>query len=226
MLSEREKKIINEFKNSFKNHHVKLERIDEDFCVLDWQEPNVSDYKIRYILDGTNLFVTGDLGSAVFNLSWNGARNLGSFKNINPETFHKKLETFKCAKSNKVFEFSGEQAKEVLEETIQEIEELMLLEEEQEFEDKYKEHIEVLETLKEVAENCNTNQEWIHEITYENYDIGDKYDFPYETLTKYDNEAWEWIYRVGEVIPKNVFSYLVGLQMAYDLLKLQGNEEV
>lgn len=49
----------------FKNHVATLSK-HGDLEVLDWQQPGTVIFKVRYVFDGCHMYVSGDLGEAVF----------------------------------------------------------------------------------------------------------------------------------------------------------------
>ena len=50
----------------FGNHRAKMEKVSEDITVLEWGESGTGFYYIRYVFDRNNVYIPGDLGSAVF----------------------------------------------------------------------------------------------------------------------------------------------------------------
>ena len=53
----------------FENHKAKLEK-GEKITILNWRNKNGgSFYYIRYVLDGNYLYITGDIGCAIFKFS-------------------------------------------------------------------------------------------------------------------------------------------------------------
>jgi hypothetical protein len=56
-------------KKWFKNH---VATVSETDCatILDWSAPGTNKYSVRYIFAGRNLYVSGDIGDAIFNLTW------------------------------------------------------------------------------------------------------------------------------------------------------------
>lgn len=72
-IKEMEECITNEW---FKNHEAKLTELD-GITILDWREPGTGMYSVRYIFAGSRLYISGDIGEAIFNLTWN----------VTPESF-------------------------------------------------------------------------------------------------------------------------------------------
>ncbi|MBC6308148.1 hypothetical protein HCJ66_01145 [Listeria sp. FSL L7-1582] len=73
----------------FKDHVAKVIEL-EGMTLIKWHNPNESQYNMEYIFKGRNLFISGDIGSAVYGLTWKA--ELGSFKNLNVGYFTGKLE--------------------------------------------------------------------------------------------------------------------------------------
>jgi len=87
------------FRKYFKTHKATYTK-QGDLVVLDWKKPETNILGIRYIFDGYNMSISGDLGSAVFRLTWKG-QYLQTFKNVNLGYFYQKKE----ASSEKDYDF-------------------------------------------------------------------------------------------------------------------------
>lgn len=62
--------IISEIRShDFRNHVATLERFGP-ITVVEWRRPDTNAYAVRYVCDGNRIYITGDLGTAVFALSW------------------------------------------------------------------------------------------------------------------------------------------------------------
>lgn len=55
----------------FKNHVATLKIIDGDTQILTWKNPSSIYYSIEFIFRGNMIFVSGDMGNAVFDCTWN-----------------------------------------------------------------------------------------------------------------------------------------------------------
>lgn len=55
----------------FKNHKATLKIVDENTQILTWENPNSIYYSIEFIFRNNMIFVSGDLGNAVFECTWN-----------------------------------------------------------------------------------------------------------------------------------------------------------
>ncbi|MFW5916479.1 MAG: hypothetical protein ACOCTM_03300 [Bacteroidota bacterium] len=194
------KKIEEEIRNSwFGDHEAEYIEINDRISVLNWREPGTVTYSVRYVFDGCYLYISGDLGEAVFSLTWTGTPE--SFKDINLGYFHSKIAAYPGDK----YDFSRKKAKDSLQEEIDYAAEGFDLGEVAD------EYFEILEEMKKLADDCNNSHEWAARITYQT-DLFDR-------LQKYNNDCWEWIYGIGDVIPTRVRAYLIGLKMAAEQLE-------
>lgn len=87
-----EKFIENTIKEKWFKDHIATITKCGDITILDWKNSGTIVNDIRYIFDGYNIYISGDLGSAVFRLTWKA--DLHSFNNIDIHYFIEKLETF------------------------------------------------------------------------------------------------------------------------------------
>lgn len=196
----RDKKIIKEIREYwFKDHKAELIRCG-DITILNWRNPNSYSYYVRYVFDGNKIYISGDIGEAVFNLTWKA--DINSFTDLSLGYFLSKMST--CL--NGKIDYDGEEAKRSLIEWKNE-----LLEEKEFDDDEDKE--EFIETIAEIidaAESCSSYDEWAWQ-----YCNGEYYDF----ISENDPDYCEWIYNVGNVIPYHNYAFLEGLKMASEQLK-------
>jgi D-mannonate dehydratase len=175
----------------FKNHKAELTQHGE-LQVLRWKQPDTNCYAIRYVFDGHRMYITGDLGEAVFCLTWQA--NVHSF-DIGLHYFDEKMKAYHSDRK----EFDSEKAVKRLREWLNELKENDV---------KY-DHDNMRELFEETR-NCNQNWEWIETLhRHENW------------ICKLDCDYWEWMYSIGDEYPARFVSYLVGLQMASEQLKAQ-----
>ena len=93
-----------------------------DIVVVDWKRDNTNAYAVRYVFYKNHVFITGDLGDAVFNCTWQtwttekpyknapvGCGRPNKFKPISLEYLEEKLGAFR---ESDVYEFSSVEAKE------------------------------------------------------------------------------------------------------------------
>ncbi len=195
----------------FKNHKAKLIH-EGNLSILEWKNPNSVCYYIRYVFDNNNLYITGDLGFAIFRLTWKA--DIHSFNDIGPHYFMEKLEAF----SNDKYKFNSETAIERLsewkEQCLEEyLEELDIDDEELEdikISEDYINLVSRFDNLILEVKDCSEKDEWVS-IIEENEDF----------IEKYDSDYWEWIYDIGDVIHSRILSYLVGLKMASNQLNIK-----
>lgn len=173
----------------FKNHVATHTKLSEKVSILEWKEPGNRCYYVRYVMDGYMLYISGDLGDAVFGLTWNVTPE--SFKSIGLHYFYEKLSAYDSDKKD----FDSEQAIKDLEEAFVDCEE--------------EEYAQLFEDLKELANECSRVDEWA-------YEGRDRFG---SELEEFDQDYWEWIYDIGAVIPSRIRAYLVGLKMAAEQLE-------
>lgn len=86
MDREQEAKIIRE---EWFDKHIATLTQHGSLQVLDWREPGTNCYYCRYVFDGYRMYVSGDIGEAVFNLTWKA--DVHSFDKVHLEYFHGKI---------------------------------------------------------------------------------------------------------------------------------------
>ncbi len=177
----------------FKDHKATLTQ-HGDLQVLQWAKPGTSVYSCRYVFDGNKMYISGDIGEAVFWLTWRA--DVHSFDDIHVGYFEEKLQAY----SGKRRDFDSDQAVKELREWVRSL---------KENERKY-DHVQMQE-LFESARSCDSVDRWGHEVVN-----GPLNDF----ISDLDCDYWEWIYHVGSVIPARIEAYLIGLKMASEQLQL------
>ncbi|OIJ22042.1 hypothetical protein BKP45_05025 [Anaerobacillus alkalidiazotrophicus] len=176
----------------FKEHKATLTQ-HGDLQILEWKRPGTNTYYCRYVFDGYKMYISGDIGEAVFWLTWKS--NVHSFDDIGVHYFEEKL----AAYSEERRDYDGDKAAKRLSEWKKE-----LIEEEVIFD-----HEEFDEMIL-AAINCSNKNEWAYEC------VNDLYS---ELITELDHDYWEWIYNIGDMMPHRIIGYLVGLKMASKQLK-------
>lgn len=184
--NDKEKHIRNSW---FKEHRAKLTQ-HGDLQVLDWKRPGTITYYCRYVFDGNKIYISGDIGEAVFWLTWKA--DIHSFNDIHIGYFEEKL----AAYSDSRRDFDSNKAVRCLREWLNNLKET---------EKKY-DHDEMRD-LFEAARSCTSTDEWAHIINSN------------EWISDLDNDYWEWMYKIGNEIPWRIHGYLVGLKMASEQLK-------
>lgn len=203
----------------FKNHKASLEKLSEDVSILRWREPGTSAYSVRYIFDYNKIYITGDLGDAIFKIY--DKVDLEKVASFDIYYFHKKL----TAIDEEKWSFNSEKAIARLKEEIKEVNENKaeylgldedgtgiideLSDEQQSKVDEYDEYIEMFNSMISEAEECNFRSHWVQSI-YQNY---------LDDLSDYDNDFYEWIFDIGNEYPREIQAFLIGLKMAAKQLK-------
>jgi hypothetical protein len=185
--------IENRIKNDwFENHKADYRQVDpkEDIYILDWRNPKTGRYSLRYIMEGNFLYVSGDINSAVYDLTWKAT--LESFADISMHYFYEKLSAFPKSK----IKFNPNIAKENLTERIDAHKEL--------YYDEEPGYIEILKEIRELIPECSSHKQWEQLLI-----VDDLYD----RLTEYDVDAAEWIFDIGNDIPNAIKAHFIGLQM-------------
>ena len=174
----------------FKEHKATL-TTQGDLKVLDWSKPNTGIYGVRYIFDGCRMYITGDIGQALFELTWTAT--LKYFEDTYLNYFESKMKAF----SDERRDFNSTYAVERLREWLKQMKD-----------DGVKWDNEEMRELFRLARQCTSISEWVDIVK------GSE-DF----LEDLDVDYWEWMYNVGDQIPARVQAYLIGLKMAYEQLK-------
>ena len=199
---DREEKLVKEFKECwFKDHVAELKDFG-DIKVLDWRKPGTINFYVRYVFDGNRMYVSGDLGSAVFVLTWKA--DVHSFNDVNIEYFESKMEV------GEKKEWSSYAAKDKLNEWKEEIienYEFKTDEEKEEFED-------LAKNLIDAALECSSVEQWVWECVDGEYN---------DEISNFDVDYWEWMYEIGDVISRRAYAFLTGLKMASEQLKNRGD---
>ena len=177
------------YRDCFKDHKVFIKDLD---CIkiIEFQKPGTSNYYIKYIIDRNsgNLIVTGDLDDAIY--SWYGNIFLDFLAGLNIGYFNSKC----TANEGGNYEWDREEADRNIDQHWKDY-----------YEEEYNDcHIscrEELDKIKIALENLQnyTDDEMAYENEASNYDAED--------------DAWEWIYDVGKVIPLRHRLHLYGLKI-------------
>jgi hypothetical protein len=191
----------------FKDHVAEFEKLNDRVATLDWYKPNTCCYYTRYVFDGCKLYVSGDIGEAVFCLTEKA--DIKSIINYDVHYFHGKLSAFDDDK----YSFDSATAIARINEQIEYCKENKDYNDEGEelgtdHNNEINDYIETLEELIDVSTNCCNRNNWKYEV-----------EQVYDRLTDYDSDVYEWIFDAGNVIPRSIQAYLIGLKMAYEQLK-------
>lgn len=176
---------VTRVKEAFKDHVATITECGHGITIIDWSRPSTNCYAIRYIFDNNKIYISGDLGEAIFRLTWKAA--VHSFNDVHFDYFHEKLQAISQEAD---YEFNSEKAIAEIKYQFQDS-----------IEDFDNDELNVYNDLIEAPNHCNdvggwkywlnTNQDWM------NIDV----------------DGYEWLYDCGNVYSFWFVSYLVGLQM-------------
>lgn len=181
----------------FKDHKATLTQ-HGDLQVLQWAKPGTGNYYCRYVFDGNKLYISGDIGEAVFCLTWKA--DIHSFNDIHVCYFEEKLQAYKGDRSD----YRREKAAQRLREWKGELDESGKEYDAEEFQE-----------MINGADSCSNQNEWAYEY------VNDKH---HDFIRDLDCDYWEWIYDIGNEIPIRIVCYLVGLKMASEQLRTAKEE--
>jgi len=177
-------------KNWFAKHQViHHEIIGSDLGRLEylrWQEPGTSVFWVDYILKNATLFVSGDIGEAVY--IWSQPFSLLGISQCSLDYFHGKCTASEWGRTCECYEWDSATAKKTIKEHFEEYSTL----------EKY-------EIFKQSHAPLDNKNEFIAWCYYNN--IKDIFD---------DNDFWEWGYNCGDIIPGRIKGHLIGLRMAFE----------
>lgn len=180
----------------FENHVVKKIEGKDGFQRIIWGEEGTSMYQIEYVLSGSEVFISGDLGEAVYCLTC--AATLENIKDFNFSYFTGKLRAF-CEDR---WDFNPEQAKQELDKYWEEYE-MELQEDSQDIYDG------VLSAIEE-SSSMEGYRGWLMTV-YNEHSV--------------DTDLLEVIWDFGQKMPLRLIGYWVGLQMIIEQLE-KDNEKV
>jgi len=174
----------------FKNHVAIYGQVGI-FKVLDWEQPGTGINRCRFIFDGYNMYISGDLGTAVFRFTEKA--DLHIFTDYDLRYFHSKLDAFCEDKYTHSEDLTVGRLREWLNELKN---------------DGVEYDHEMMRHLFEAARSANCQDRWHYEI---NTNI--------RFISDLDPDYWEWIYDCGQTIPMRVRGFLIALQMASKQIK-------
>jgi hypothetical protein len=195
-----EKQIKQEIREVWFKEHVATLTQQGDLQVLEWKKPGTRCYYCRFVFDGCMMYISGDIGEAVFWLTWKA--DVHSFNGISTSYFMEKMQAY----SSDRYDYDGKEAAGYLKEWLDEHIEDMDFDTEEDKE----EFLEKFNEMVDDAKYCDNEDRWSHEYVNQKYS-----EFIYEL----DSDYWEWIYHIGRVTPHRILGYIVALQMASEQLK-------
>ncbi|HWP52212.1 MAG TPA: hypothetical protein VN626_11000 [Clostridia bacterium] len=180
------KETVARVKEAFKNHKATLTECGNGISILQWSRPNTNCYAIRYVMDGGRLYITGDLGEAVFCLTWKATVN--SFKDVSFDYFHEKLQAIKRGED---YDFSEEKAIESIKYYFGDSQE--------EWGDEERDYY---QELLDAPKDCNSPDNWAFWLN------------THDGWSDINPDACEWLYDCGNIYSFWFIAYLIGLKMA------------
>lgn len=186
----------------FENHKIKSITGEDGFQRIIWGEEGTSMYQINYVLAGRNVFVSGDLGDAVYSLTC--AATLENIKDFNLSYFTKKL----TASEHPKYDFDSKLAQSEIKEY---------------FIDMF--DVDAIKDLEEedgelLAELLSETEEW---GSCDHFSAGIYSIYSNTNVDWFDSESASYVADCGKKLSYSLISYWVGLQMIAEQIK---NEEV
>lgn len=190
----------------FENHKATIHRYD-NVTTLDWKVPGSIFYSVRYIFSGHHLYISGDIGDAVFNLTWKSTPE--SFDNIHIGYLMGKLSC--CSRSR--WNFNEKLAYKEIEEWYQE--RILCYEDDNEDGiDEQDPRIDVVNEIKEGLEyavcESSTTEHFDHYVWNLYQELSQNY---------FDSEDFSMFADFGKELPRIFYAYLIGIQMANEQLR-------
>lgn len=177
----------------FKDHVAEIKG-EEGLQVIVWGEPGTFMYRTKYVLSGNNVFISGDIGEAVYSLTC--AATLKNIKDFDLSYFTKKLSAF-CEER---WDFDADLAKKELKEHWEEYEMNEFVNGKEAYEG-------ILSAIDE-SSSMESYRAWLM-VVYDN--------------TSVDSDVMEGVWDFGKKMPHRLIGYWVGLQMVIEQLeKAQG----
>ncbi len=188
----------------FKNHQVETQDFtngDKVIRAVRFRRPGTIIYSVKYVFDGCRIYVSGDLGCAVFECTWTPKPD---DKTPSFWYFFEKCRAYEGDR----WDFNTEVCKATLRNTL-----LMP--------DKNGNHTVYPETwdneakrvfraLLRGSEETSTPAQWSHVMQEVSAEEG--------SLSSVDNDYWEWMYGAGNVMPTRMIGMLTGLRMVSEHL--------
>lgn len=178
--------VIKFAKEEFKDHVATFSQLNEYTQEVEFKKPGTCYYYVRFVMSGNYLFVCGDLGEAVYQLTEQaridriaGGYDLGYL-------------TGKLRTGNK-YSFDSDTAIERIKEDMEQCDE----------EDLTDEIKEAYEELISLARGCSTKEEWNIRIA-QNEDVADTVG----------SEWYEWLPGAGDQLDTSIMLYWIALKMA------------
>lgn len=173
----------------FKNHVAEING-EEGLQVIYWKEPGTFMYGTKYVLSGNNVFISGDIGEAVYTLTCKAT--LDNIKDFGMSYFTSKLDAF-CEDR---WDFNAKLAKKELKEHWEEYEM-----------DKTENGEEIYDGIMSAIEESSSLEAYRAWL------------MPVYQSTSIDSDKLECVWDFGKEMPHRLIAYWVGLQMAIEQLE-------
>jgi hypothetical protein len=189
-----------EIKTRWFPEHVAHVTEYDGITILDWKKAGTYMYSVRYVFSGHMLFISGDIGDAVFSLTWNGT--VESFQDVDISYLLGKL----TCSSRTRWDFDDQKAKRELDEWYAE----RLDDADDEDSDYVKEVREIYEAVESAIFESSSVDYFSHAV----------FRVYHEVSTQYvDSEDFSMISDFGKSLPHVFHAYLLGIKMAHEQLK-------
>jgi hypothetical protein len=179
----------------FENHVAELHG-EEGLQVIHWGENGTNMYRAKFVLSGNNVFISGDIGEAVYSLTCRAT--LENIKDFNLSYFTGKLSAF-CEER---WGFDEKLAKKELREYWKEYEMKRRYSDGQEIYDG------ILNAINE-STSLESYRAWL---------------MPVYQQTSVESDDLECVWDFGKRMPYRLIGYWVGLQMAIEQLEMQKSQ--
>lgn len=187
----------NEIKDRWFKNHIATVTEHEGITILDWRELGTVCYSVRYIFASNKLYISGDIGEAIFDLTW-----LATPRSFNGVDLSYLMGKLSCC-SRKRWDFSERKA----------IKELKEWYSEAVFDccdDDKKEIIGAYQTIKRLINGCSDPKEF--EIELFSYYQENSFDY-------LDSEDFSMFSDFGKELSNIFNAYLLGIKLANEQLE-------
>lgn len=173
-------------KRWFKNHTTEIEKINDRLTIIYFRNPKDFAYYMKIVLSDNMIFISGDVGEAVFCLTEDA--QIEKIAKYDMYYFKQKLKCASCGKTDYDHDIALQDLRQWLRDMFEYHEEKK---ERQEIKELYND-------LKYLANDVNSCDEWVTKI-YGDYE---------ERLSEFDELFESSIWDVGKVTPIEIFAYL------------------
>jgi hypothetical protein len=180
-----------EIKNEWFENHVADIQGEEGLQVIHWGEKGTNMYRTKFVLSGNNVFISGDIGEAVYTLTCRAT--LENIKDFDLSYFTRKLSAF-CGER---WDFDDQLAKKELKEYWKEYEM------DRRYNDSKEIYRGILSAIDE-STSLEAYRAWL---------------MPVYQDTSVESDDLEYIWDLGKRMPYRLIGYWVGLQMAIEQLE-------